>query len=137
MQKDSLGIRDFLNSAKEYTTETFKDTDINELFTNITKGNFNTSSIKNKIINIFTKEALEISKIMIDILIVIIVHSILNAIIEDLGNNNVAKIAYFVQYLIIATLIVNVSRQIIDLTKESIENIVNFMNLLLINSRKI
>ena len=130
MQKDSLGIRYFLNSAKEFTRDTFEDTDINELFTNITKGDFNTSSIKNRIINIFTKQALEISRIMIDILIVIIVHSILNAIIEDLGNNNVAKIAYFVQYIIIATLIVNVSSQIIDLTKDSIQDIVNFMNLL-------
>lgn len=129
MQKDSLGIRDFLNSAKEYTSKVFEDTDMNELFTNITKGNFNTSSIKNKIVNIFIKQTLETSKIMIDILIVIIVHSILNAIIQDLGNNNVAKIAYFIQYIIIATLIVNVSRQIIDLTKDSIQDIVNFMNL--------
>ena len=129
MQKDSFGIKDFLNYAKEYTNETFEDTDINKLFENITKGNFDTSSVKNKIINIFTKEVLEISKIMIDILIVIIVHSILNAIIQDLGNDNVAKIAYFVQYIIIATLIVNVSRQIIDLIKNSIGDIVNFMNL--------
>lgn len=67
---------------------------------------------------------------MLDILIVIIIHSILNAIIEDLGNSNVAKIAYLIQYLIIATLIVKASKNIILLTTESIKNINNFMNLL-------
>lgn len=129
-QKDLLGIVNFLSSAKEYTSKTFNDTDINDLFNNITKGDFKISSIKNSVINIFTKQALEIARIMIDILIVIIIHSILNAIIENLGNNNVAKIAYFVQYIIIATLIVKVSKEIIGLTKDSVQDIVNFMNLL-------
>ena len=103
---------------------------MDDLFSDLVKGKFSTSSIFTKILRLFSNELLETSVIMIDILIVIIVHSILNAIIEDLGNTNAGKIAYFVQYLIIATLIVKASKNIIEVTMQSIENINNFMNLL-------
>ncbi|MGN1299194.1 MAG: stage III sporulation protein AE [Candidatus Scatovivens sp.] len=129
-EKKSLGITDFLNSAREYTNKTFEDINIDDLFSDLIKGKFSTSSIRTKIFKIFSNELLETSIIMLDILIVIIIHSILNAIIEDLGNSNVAKIAYFIQYLIIATLIIKASKNIILLTTESIKNINNFMNLL-------
>lgn len=129
--KEILGITDFLNSAKEYTNETFKDVNLDELFSDLTKGKFSTSSISSKTLKMISEEFLQTAVIMIDILIVIIIHSILNAIIEDLGNSNVGKIAYFIQYLIIVSLIIKASKNIIELTTQSIENINNFMNLLI------
>lgn len=68
---------------------------------------------------------------MITVLIVIIIHSIFRAIVENLGNHSSSKVIYFTQYLIIVTLITNSFVSIVDLTRESIQEIVNFINLLI------
>lgn len=68
---------------------------------------------------------------MITVLIVIIIHSIFKAIVENLGNNSTAKIIYFTQYLIIVTLITDSLTSVIAITRDSIEEIVGFMNLLI------
>ena len=104
--------------------------DLDDLYSNLLKGKFSTSSFITKILKIFSNELLQMSVIMIDILIVIVIHSILNAIIDDFGNVNTGKIAYFVQYLIISTLIVKASKNLIEMTTQSIININDFMNLL-------
>ena len=67
---------------------------------------------------------------MITILIVIIIHSIFKAIAENLGNDSTTKIIYFIQYLIIVSLITESIVSVINITKDSIQEIVNFMNLL-------
>ncbi len=68
---------------------------------------------------------------MITVLIVIIIHSILKAIIENLGNHSSSKIIYFIQYLIIVTLITDSLVCVIELTQNAISEIVHFMNLLI------
>ncbi len=68
---------------------------------------------------------------MITVLIVIIIHSIFKAIIENLGNNSSTKIVYFIQYLIIVTLIIDSFVSVIDLTRNTISEIISFMNLLI------
>ena len=68
---------------------------------------------------------------MITVLIVIIIHSVFKAITENLGNNSTSKIIYFVQYLIIVSLITDSLVSVIDLTRDSIGEIVDFMNLLI------
>lgn len=68
---------------------------------------------------------------MITVLIIIIIHSLFKAIIENLGNHSISKIVYFIQYLIIVTLITDSLISMIDLTRNSIQEIVNFMNLLI------
>lgn len=68
---------------------------------------------------------------MITVLIVIIIHSIFKAIVENLGNNSTAKIIYFIQYLIIVSLITESLVSVINITRNSIQEIVSFMNLLI------
>jgi len=68
---------------------------------------------------------------MITVLIVIIIHSVFKAIIENLGNSSSVKIVYFIQYLIIVTLITDSLVLIIDITRDSIQEIIDFMNLLI------
>ena len=67
---------------------------------------------------------------MITVLIVIIIHSIFKAIIENLGNDSTVKIIYFTQYLIIVTLVTNSLISVINITRDSIYEITDFMNLL-------
>lgn len=70
-------------------------------------------------------------ELMITVLIVVIIHSIFKSIIENLGNTSSVKIVYFIQYLIIVTLITNSLVSIIDITRDTIQEVVNFMNLLI------
>ena len=70
-------------------------------------------------------------QLMITVLIVIIIHSIFKAIIENLGNHSSSKMIYFIQYLIIVTLVTDSFASVIDLTRDSIQEIVDFMNLLI------
>lgn len=67
---------------------------------------------------------------MISVLIIIIIHSILKAIIENLGNESTAKVAYFIQYLIIVTIIVNNFVDMLGVVKGAIANVISFMQLL-------
>ena len=68
---------------------------------------------------------------MITVLIVIIIHSIFKAIIENLGNSSSSKVIYFIQYLIIVTLITDSLVSVIGITRQTISEIVSFMNLLI------
>ncbi len=70
-------------------------------------------------------------QLMVTVLIVIIIHSLFKAIIENLGNHASSKMIYFIQYLIIVTLITDSFITVVDLTREAIGQIVDFMNLLI------
>ncbi len=130
-QTKILGIDDFLNSAKKYTENVFPNLNINELFTSSLTGNIGNVFEISNIGKIFLQEIEIAIKLMISVVVIIIIHSIFKAIIENLGNSSSSKIVYFVQYLIIVTIIINSFLTILNLTRESINNIVNFMNLLI------
>ena len=70
-------------------------------------------------------------QLMITVLVVIIIHSIFKAIVENLGNDSTSKIIYFIQYLIIVTLITDSFVSVMNLTRDTISEITNFMNLLI------
>lgn len=68
---------------------------------------------------------------MITVLIVIIIHSIFKTITENLGNDSTSKIIYFIQYLVIVSLIIESLVSVINLTRDSIQKLIDFMNLLI------
>ena len=57
------------------------------------------------LLNTAGKETLNSVRTIASIMIVIIIHSILKSISEGLENKNVAQITYYVQYILIVTLI--------------------------------
>lgn len=128
---DNLGINDFLKSAEKYTNSNFDGLDIKELFYDSLTGNIGKSLRHIGLIDIFSNELTSVLNIIISVLIVIIIHSIFKAIIDGLENKSASKIAFFMQYLIITTLVINSFVSILDLTKESIQNLTCFMNILL------
>lgn len=130
-QIDSFGISNFLAASKSYTEEFFPDLDIANLFNNSLKGDVSSVfSIKN-IGELFLNEINLAVSLLISIVIIIIVHSIFKAIVENLGNSSFAQVIYFVQYLIIATVTINYFLNVLEITKETINNVVNFINLLI------
>ena len=131
-QKATLGIQDFLNSAKNYTLDVFPEINLDNFFnTAIYNGKVDASIMLPGITRIINNEIKLAVSLMINVLVVIIIHSIFKSIIEGLENNSSSKIAYFVQYLIIVTLIINTFLSILKITKAAITDIISFMNLLI------
>jgi stage III sporulation protein AE len=128
--KEIFGINDFIAEAKKYTSEVFPDLELDNLLTSSTTGNIDLSFVKKAINRLLGTEIMQALRLMISVLIVIIINSVCKAIIENLGNEETAKIVYLLQYLIIAILIITSFLSILDITKEAINKLTNFMNLL-------
>jgi len=130
-QTKSLGISDFINTSKNYMGDTFGDINLQDVFGSAITGKIETKNVLKKILNSVGKESKNaISNIGI-ILIVIIIHSILVTISESLGNKSVSQIAYFVEYIIIITLVLNNFADIINMIKNTTVNLVGFSNSLI------
>lgn len=57
---------------------------------------------------------------------IIVVHSILKSISEGLENKSISQITYYVQYILIVTIVMSNFSNIIKLIKDTIENLVGF-----------
>ena len=129
-QKSSLNIGGFINAAKDYTKDVFEDTDYNDLLNSAIKGEVDNKELGNSILVKIGKETLSSIRTIGIIIIVIVIHSIMKSISEGLENKSVAQITYYVQYILIATLIMTNFADIITMVKDSINNLVQFANLL-------
>ena len=130
-QQESLGISDFIKTSKQYAQTTLGDVDLQNIFEDAITGRIGNTNLFNSFLNILGRETkTAVSNIGI-IMIVIIVHSILVSISESLGNKSVSQIAYFVEYIVIITLVLSNFSDIINMVKESIINLVGFSNCLI------
>lgn len=130
-QQESLGISDFIEESNKYTKENFKDINLQNIFENAITGRIGNSNLFNSFLNVLGRETKNaVSNIGI-IMIVIIIHSILITISESLGNKSVSQIAYFVEYIVIITLVLNNFSDIINMVKTSIIDLVGFSNSLI------
>ena len=127
-QKDELNISSFLKEAETYTNENIQDVKISEIFSSALTGQIDNNNIIKKIIKIVGKEMLSTTRVLGSILIIIIIHSILKSISDGLENESISKITYFVQYILIATLIMKNFSDILNMVRNSINNLVGFMN---------
>ncbi|MBR6504959.1 MAG: stage III sporulation protein AE [Clostridia bacterium] len=128
-QKQMIGIADFIKEANKYSNEYFGD--MNDVLNSAIKGEVDNSNLIKKIFNNITKEIKETIKILGSVLVVIIIHAILKSLTESLQTESVSKIAYYVQYILIITLVMSNFAEIIDLVKDTVQNLVGFMNSLL------
>lgn len=130
-QKESVNISKFIEEAKKYTSNVFEDTDYNELLNSAITGNIDNEKLGKNILNIIGKETIGSIRTIASIMIVIIIHSILKSISEGLENKSVAQVSYYVQYILIVTLIMSNFVDIIAMVKDSISNLVDFSNTLI------
>lgn len=127
-QQNSLNISSFLEEAQKYTEGSFEDIDMGELFSAAITGNIDNSTIAKSIVGIVGKEILDCITVLGSIIVIIVIHSILKSISEGLENKSVSQITYYVQYILIVTLIMGNFADIIEMVKSSIESLVGFMN---------
>ena len=130
-QQDSLNISSFIEEAQKYTEETFEDLDMSEIFSSAITGNIDNETILKTIVEIAGKEVLDCITILGSIVVIIVIHSILKSISEGLENKSISQITYYVQYILIVTLIMTNFADILSMVKTSINNLVGFMNSLI------
>ena len=126
-QEESLGISEFINNANKYTSN-IDGIDIKEIFNNAKTGNIGNSNIINSVLNVLGKELKDTIGTIGIIVVIIVIHSIFNSISQNLENKNVSKITYFVQYILIATLVLTNFSNIISNIKNTIQDLVGFSN---------
>lgn len=130
-QKESLGIGEFLKKAEEYTKEVFGNTDYNTLFEEAISGNIDNKKLGNSILNLLGKETLSSVRTIGIIIVIIVIHSIVKSISDHLENKSIAQLTYYVQYILIVTLIMSSFADILSMVKDTIQNLVAFSNLLI------
>ena len=129
--KDSFNITEFINESKKYTGEFFDDMDLSEMLDEAVKGNIDNKTFLKKILTILGKEVNSSIEVLISILVIIVIHGILKSITDNLENNSISQIIYFVQYILIVTLIMSNFTEILKLVQETSSNLVGFINVLI------
>ncbi len=125
-QMSSLKISDFISESENYTKDTFPNLDINELLNSAISGQINNKGIYSSIFSLLGQELVKVLKILASILLIIVIHSLLKSVSDNLANNSVSKITYYVEYILIVTLVLISFSEVITITKNSIQNLVGF-----------
>ena len=130
-QKNTFEINQFINNSEEYVNKDFmQQEDLNSLLNSAIKGQVNNKNIFTKIFGIFGKEFKNSMATLSSILAIIVIHSILKSISESLENDNIAKLIYYVQYILIVTIVMTNFSDVIAMIKTATANMVGFINVL-------
>ena len=124
-QVEELQINKLINDIEEVTDENIN---LKMVFQNSLKGE-SSGNILIKAIGTILGEQLRICfKIMVSILLIIIIYGVLKTISENLGNDQTGKIGHFVQIIILITLLLKVYADILQIARETIDTISNFVD---------
>lgn len=130
-QRQEFGIQDFIKNAKQYTGDFFEDVDLDEILDDAIEGKVDNSSLLKRLLNLLGDQVLDNIKGIISILAIIIIHSILKSISESLENDGVSKLIYYVQYILIVTIIMSNFSDIVLTVQDTTTNLVAFMEMLI------
>ncbi len=129
-QQEEFKIQDFIKSSKEYTGQFFEDMDIDQMLNSAIKGEVDNNTLFKKILNLLGAEVNNHIKAIVSILAIILIHSILKSISESLENDGISKLIYYVQYILIVTIIMSNFSDIVKIVQDTTSNLVGFMHLL-------
>lgn len=127
-QKEELNIQGFIKETEKYTKNVLGNTSINDIFTSALTGQIDNNTLFSKILGIFGNEIKDSITMLGLILIIVIIHSILKSFTDGLESHSVSQITYYVQYIMIVTLIMKNFLSVINIIKESIQSLVGFSN---------
>lgn len=130
-QRQEFGIQDFIKNAKQYTGDFFEDVDLDEILDDAIEGKVDNSSLLKRLLNLLGDQVLDNIKGIISILAIIIIHSILKSISESIENDGVSKLIYYVQYILIVTIIMSNFSDIVLTVQDTTTNLVAFMEMLI------
>ena len=129
--QEKFNISGFIKQAEGYIGKTFGDIDLKETLNQAIKGKIDNKKLSHKLLKFLGEEISSSLKILISILVIIVIHGILKSITDNLGNSSISQIIYFVQYILIVTLIMSNFTEIIKIVKETANDLVGFINVLI------
>lgn len=130
-QKETLNISNFIGETEKYTTGFLEDVDLNDLLTSAITGKINNQKLVKNLWSILGKELGNSLTVLGSILIIIIINSIIKSLSDGLENSNISQIAYYVQYILIVTIVLSNFAEILNMIKTTIQNLVEFINMLI------
>ena len=130
-QQKEFGINDFIEEANKYSGEFLEDININDILSSAISGKVDNQKIFNKIAKLLGKETINGLTALGSILAIIVIHTILKSISESLENDNIARLIYYVQYILIVTIIMMNFSDIVQSVKSTCNDLIGFMNLLI------
>lgn len=125
-QESAFGIKDFLKECENYAPDYVKDLDIKNIFNSSITGKIDNQKILKKILKQFGYGTADALKIFVNILIIVLIHSLLKSLTDGLENGSVSQIVYYVQYILIVTIIMASFSEILTIITEAIDNMVGF-----------
>ena len=129
-EKETFGINDFLNETEKYTDDFFDDMNMSDVLNSAITGKIDNNKILKKLLNIFGKEIVSSLKTIIAVLVIVLIHSILKTVAENLETSNISNIIYYVQYILIVTIVMSNFSNILLTITNTINNLVGFTNTL-------
>lgn len=123
-QSNELNIDKFISDTEQIVNQ---DIDFGEVFNESIKGKSSSNLIFKTIGTVLGKELRQALNMVTSILIIILLHGILKSISENLGNEQTGKIGYFIQLILLITVLVKVYTQIIEVVKATLGSISNFI----------
>lgn len=129
--QEKFNISGFIKEAEEYMGESFGEVNLTEMLSQAIQGKIDNKTIYQKILKLLGKEVSSSLKILISILVIIVIHGILKSITDNLENTSISQIIYFVQYILIVTLIMSNFTEIIGIVKNTANDLVGFINVLI------
>lgn len=129
-QEEAFGISDFVRETEKYSKNVLPDMDVRSMLNSAISGNIDNKGFLSRILNLFGSNISGAVKTAVSILVVILIHSILKTFAEDLNNSEVSKIIYYVQYILIVSLVLNNFSDIFKSIVDTIKNLTGFANIL-------
>ena len=130
-QESAFGIKDFIKQCENYTNDFFEDTDISNVFNEAIKGNIDNKLVIKKILKKISTGFTDVIAVFIKILVIVLIHSLLKSLTDGLENDSVAKVVYYVQYILIVTIIMSSFSDILKSVNTAIEDMVGFSQTLI------
>ena len=126
-QKENLNIGSFIKEANKYTQEIFPDIDTSDLLNSAIKGEVDNKNIFQKILNPLGGQFVTALKILGSILAVVVIGSVIKTLSENLENQSVAQITYYVQYILMVGIMLANFSEVVTLAKNTIQDMIGFM----------
>lgn len=130
-QQEEFGISEFIKQADEYSGEFFEDIDMNEILENAIKGEVDNQTLFKKVLDVLGGELVDGLTVLGSILAIVVIHSILKSVSESLENDTISKLIYYVQYILIVTIVMMNFSDIVQVVKDTCNNLIGFMNILI------
>ena len=129
-QQDEFKIQDFISNSKKYTGDFFENIDINKILNEAIQGKVDNNTLLKRIFYLFGGEVTKNLKTIVSILVIILIHSVLKSISESLENDSISKLIYYVQYILIVTIIISNFSDIVKIVQDTSNNLIGFINML-------